>query len=168
MKCQNCGKYEATTHITQIINGQKSEIRLCPHCASQSGAIPAFTSVFDSDFENFFGGLWQSPYTSRSVASSGSAVCKTCGTTLSEVQSRGKLGCSDCYTVFRDFLLRPLKEIHGNCTHTGKIPKRAGRGIQKENTIDKLKEDLSRAVLEQNFEKAAELRDKINELENKD
>lgn len=32
MKCQNCGKNDATIHIKQVINGQSSEKHLCENC----------------------------------------------------------------------------------------------------------------------------------------
>ncbi len=164
MKCQKCGINEATTHIKQIINGHKSEIYLCPQCANEENAIPSFKSVFDNDFDNLFSNFWG---TSASVLNQApnETICKTCGTTLRDIQSRGKLGCSDCYAVFERLLQRPLKEIHGSCTHTGKLPKRAAKGLRLDSEIDKLKDELSRAVLDQNFEKAAELRDKIKEME---
>lgn len=167
MKCQKCGKYDATTHIKKIVNGQKSEAYLCPQCASQSGELPTFKSVFDNDFENFFKGLWSSPSITQAKTTSNAAYCKTCGSTLSDIQSCGKLGCSDCYAVFGDYLLRPLKEIHGSNIHTGKLPVRAAKGLRLDGEIDKLKDELSRAVLDQNFEKAAVLRDKIKEMEQK-
>lgn len=166
MKCQECGKYDATTHITQIINGQKSEIYLCPYCAEHHSNPLNLKSVFDSDFENFFSGLWGIPAPDQKLHASYTATCSTCGSSLNDITRRGKLGCSECYTTFRDYLLKPLKEIHGSNKHIGKIPKRSGKSIRCENKIDKLKEELSRAVLDQNFEKAAKLRDEINDLKN--
>ncbi|MBR5615081.1 MAG: UvrB/UvrC motif-containing protein [Clostridia bacterium] len=162
MKCQVCGKYAATTHITKVINGQKSEVYLCPYCANQNGNAPVFNSILSGDFENFFGGLWGTP---SEIEKPIANVCNVCGSSLRDIQSRGKLGCSNCYTVFGNYLLRPLKEIHGSNSHVGKIPQKAGQGIRIAGEIDKLKEELNRAVSEQNFEQAAKLRDKIKELE---
>lgn len=165
MKCQKCGKYDATMHLTEVINGVKNETYLCKYCADEENKGFAFKSPFYSEFDNFFQSFWESPKLSHSSPASAQS-CSGCGSTLSDIQKRGRLGCAECYRTFRDLLLRPLKEIHGSNTHTGKIPKRIGKGIAKLNEIDKLKDELSRAVLDQNFEKAAELRDRIREMEN--
>lgn len=166
MKCQKCGTNEATTHIKKIINGNKSEIYLCPQCANEENAIPSFKSVFDNNFDNLFINFWGTSAPALKQTPN-ETICKTCGTTLRDIQNRGKLGCSDCYTAFYSFLQRPLKEIHGSNAHTGKLPKRAAKDISLDCEIDKLKDELSRAVLDQNFEKAAELRDQIKEMEQK-
>ena len=164
MKCQNCGINEATTHIKQTINGHKSEVWLCQKCAGEENVFSAFKPANDYDFENFFSNFWgaSTPALKQTPTES---ICKTCGTTLRDIQSRGKLGCSDCYATFKQILQRPLKEIHGSVAHTGKLPKRAEKGLRLNYEIDKLKDELSRAVLDQNFEMAAELRDKIKEME---
>ncbi len=164
MKCQKCGINEATTHIKQTINGHKSEVWLCHQCAGEENVFSAFKPAADYDFENFFSNLWGAPTTALKQTTTES-ICQTCGTTLQDIQNRGKLGCSDCYTTFERILQRPLKEMHGSVTHTGKLPKSAAKGLRLNHEIDKFKDELSRAVLDQNFEKAAELRDKIKEME---
>lgn len=167
MKCQKCNKNEANTHITKVINGVKTEQYLCSECAGESQELMNFQSGFDSEFDNFFSGFFANPFIvgkaqSRKLDSGRS--CGFCGTTLDDIERNGRLGCSQCYKSFGDFLLNPLKQIHGTNHHTGKIPNRAGRGIRHANEIEKLQNELSRAVMDQNFEKAAELRDKINDL----
>lgn len=165
MKCQKCGKYDATVHMTESINGMKTETYLCKYCAEEEDKSFVFKSPFYTDFDNFFQSFWESPklnHPSKVAVES----CKGCGSTLSDIQKTGRLGCGECYKSFRDRLLRPLKEIHGSNIHTGKVPKRIGKEIAKSSEIETLKDRLSRAVLDQNFEKAAKLRDLIRELEN--
>ncbi len=166
MKCQKCNKRDANTHITKIINGVKTELYLCSQCAEQSGELADFGLGFDKEFDNFFSGFFGGGQLGESMnrSLSGQNTCSLCGISLNEVMKQGKLGCSDCYKSFAEHLLRPLKQIHGNTRHTGKIPKRCGGDIRRVAEIDSLQNELSRAVMDQNFEKAAELRDKINEL----
>lgn len=159
MKCQKCGNYDATTHITEVVNGLKSESYLCAKCAGVEGGKLDFGSVFSSDLDSFFSSLWSSP---KALSAQ---ICPNCKSTLADLQKRGRLGCSECYKTFYDFLLRPLKEIHGSTRHTGKIPSRAGKITHKQNEVSRLRSELDRAVLDQNFEKAAELRDRIKEIE---
>ena len=42
MLCQNCGKYEATTHVKKIINGESAEAHLCSDCAKALGYNDVF------------------------------------------------------------------------------------------------------------------------------
>ncbi len=166
MKCQRCNKNEANTHITKIINGVKTEMYLCSQCAGESNEMSDFGFGFDKEFENFFSGFFGG---TQLNAASGRQMpaqknCPLCKTSLDEILKSGKLGCSECYKTYSEYLIRPLKQIHGADGHTGKIPARCGKGIKRMAQIDTLQSELNQAVMEQNFEKAAELRDKINEL----
>lgn len=167
MLCQKCNTREANTHITQVINGKKTEMYLCRECANESQDFWNFGGKnFDNEFENLFSGLWNSPQFTMSKAQTLTTpkVCDICGTTTSEFLRSGKPSCSNCYTVFSDFLLRPLKQIHGSYKHNGKIPTRAGKDLKKADEIEKLQNKLNHAIAEQNFEDAAILRDKIRDL----
>ena len=55
MKCQNCGKNEATFYYRSSINGRVMESHLCPECARQLGLVqdmrrPMMSSFWDDDF----------------------------------------------------------------------------------------------------------------------
>ena len=77
----------------------------------------------------------------------------------------GKLGCADCYTTFYDKLLPSLQRIHGKTRHEGKNPTILKTDVvENVNVFENLEEQLKQAIAEQNFEKAAELRDRINEM----
>ena len=167
MYCQKCNAREANTHITQVKNGIKTEMYLCRECANQSQDFWGFGSKNpDSEFENLFNGFWNSPQFAKSKAHTLSTPksCNVCGATTSEFLRKGKPGCTNCYEVFSDFLIRPLKQIHGSYQHTGKIPSRVGKDLKKADEIQKLQDKLYQAIAEQNFEDAALLRDRIREL----
>ena len=165
MKCEKCGKFDATVKYIEIINGKKTQQNLCKGCADNNGSIFSEPEIFDFGFGSFFQSFLNTP--SLKAVPSSYTLCKTCGSSILDIQKNGRLGCSDCYRTFREYLLKPLKEIHGNTNHTGKIPKHSGRRLQTENEIEKLKNKLNTAIAEQNFELAAQLRDKIREIENK-
>jgi protein arginine kinase activator len=79
--------------------------------------------------------------------------------------NNGKLGCADCYKTFYDKLLPSLQRIHGKTRHEGKNPTIIRTEVNTvENQMENLENELKTAISEQNFEKAAELRDRINEL----
>lgn len=162
MKCQKCGNFDATTHITEIANGVKSESWLCSKCANSVDSTFSFESLFHSDFDNFFGSvLNQQKFLDKSTQKQ----CPICKSTLSDIKKTGRLGCSECYSVFYDFLLKPLKEIQGSTKHIGKIPGSAKSNNPGESEFQKLKDLLNEAVQKQEFEKAAELRDRIKLFE---
>ena len=159
MKCQKCNEREANTHIQKIVNGKKTEYYLCSKCAAEAGELKF---SFDGDFEDFLGGFFGKGTNLFSAPTD--KVCGVCKMTLSEFLKHGKLGCSNCYDEFASSLAKPLKQIHGQSTHTGKIPKREEKEISREAKIKRLQTELETAVSNQEFEIAAKLRDEINAL----
>ena len=68
------------------------------------------------------------------------------------------------YNVFKKGLLPLIERMHGSSQHVGKVPANAGAEIVKKNELVQLRKELNEAVERENYEKAAELRDKIYEL----
>ena len=162
MLCQNCGKYEATTHVKRIINGETAEAHLCSDCAHALGYTDVFGG-FSHSFSDLLGSFFGEP--SVSALSSRTVRCEKCGSTFNDIVNSGKLGCADCYATFYDKLLPSLQRIHGKTRHEGKAPKALNNlEMTQENTIERLQNELREAVENQNFEKAAELRDKIKAI----
>lgn len=159
MKCQKCNEREANTHIQKIVNGKKTEYYLCSKCAAETGELKfTINGDFDDFFGSFFGkGAGFFPTTTEKI-------CDNCQMSLSEFLKSGRLGCSKCYEEFGSALSKPLRQIHGAVSHTGKVPKRGEEKISRESKIRRLKAELDKAVLNQEFEKAAELRDEIKSL----
>jgi protein arginine kinase activator len=96
---------------------------------------------------------------------SSDTTCEKCGMSFEEFQKVGKLGCSHCYDVFSERLKPILKRLHGAVEHSGKITGKASESIKLSREIQKLKDLLNEAIKNEQYEKAAELRDKIRSLE---
>ncbi len=157
MLCENCKKNTATTYFKRTVNGKTREVFLCSECAAKLGLGDSMMN-----FGNFgFGLTALSDLLTASAVPS--ATCPTCGMTLREVSDTGRMGCTDCYDTFRDYLRRLLPRISGNKAHTGKVP-RAGKK-ETADDIGALKEKLAKAIQTENFEEATVLRDKIRALE---
>lgn len=159
MLCQSCEKRKATTHIKTILNGELKEYNLCPECAAKLGYDSFFGNVgFDLDklFGSFMEGTGFEKNTKR---------CPACGAGFDDIARSGKVGCANCYNVFYEELLPSIQRIHGRTHHTGKLAHSAGTEVKIKSEIAKCKYELEQAVKAQEFEKAAELRDKIRELE---
>jgi protein arginine kinase activator len=145
------------------VNGNKVEMYLCEQCAKEKGQF-SFGSPFG--FNDFFPAIMelnQGP--SYSAVKSNVQVCEKCGMSYEEFQRVGKLGCSNCYTLFGELLKPLLKRLHGNTQHSGKVPENVSRNINTSKEIEALQELLNKAVQREEYEKAAEIRDKIRALE---
>lgn len=161
MLCQNCGKNIATTFIKKTINGETTQTHLCSSCASKQG----FNSMFNSagfDLGDFWGSLFAEP-AKRTIKDA--VRCEGCGHSFSEIAETGRAGCPSCYTTFYDRLLPSIQRIHGKTGHTGKIPSGAGDKLKKEKEIERLRSELQKCIASQQYERCAELRDRIRELE---
>lgn len=166
MKCQKCGANNANTHIKTIVNGEFKEYDLCSECAKQMGYTNVFGDI-ENEFSNFLGSFFGNVLPARTQATR----CEFCGSSYSDIAKSGHVGCANCYSVFGEQLLPSIRRIHGNTAHCGKNSGRSEKQSvkpqeeTKEQKLARLKSELDKAVQEQNFEHAAELRDKIKEME---
>jgi protein arginine kinase activator len=92
------------------------------------------------------------------------ATCENCGLDFETYRESLFLGCAQCYSAFEEYLVSDLRRLHGSTRHTGKVPPRFRERIQHVQTINDLQEDLEKSIENEDFEKAAELRDKIRVL----
>ena len=156
MECEKCGKH-ATYHLTAIENGKSREAHLCEECARKAGVgVNLNFSIGD-----LLGSLMETPNPSKASR----VRCPDCNISYSEFKSKGRMGCAKDYDVFRSELLRLLEKIHGSTTHAGKAPRTVDAQVKKENELLRLKRDLDGVVKSEDFEKAAEIRDRIRTLE---
>ncbi len=167
MLCQQCHKRDASVHFTQIINGNKAVMYLCSQCAEKKGQFAISPQLNLGDFLWGFPGLGQSEGFAK-VKKPGEVCCDVCGMSIEDFRKTGKLGCANCYKVFIDSLNPILRRLHGSVQHTGKVPKKAADCIKEMNELESLKVQLTEAIGKEEYEKAAELRDRIRDLENTD
>ncbi len=168
MLCDVCKKNEATVHITKITNGTQEEFNICEKCAKEKGEFNFsgqldFSSPFT--FQNILTGIMDYIGNSNQTQLNFDCSCKNCGITFSDFKKRGLVGCSDCYKNFTATLVPVIKRVQGNLEHTGKIPKKAGKNIIGKRKLLKLKENLKEAIATEEYEKAAQIRDMIKELQ---
>lgn len=164
MLCQHCQKRPANVHLTQIVNNKKSEVYLCEQCAAEKSKAGMDISMNIGDFFTGLMGLdHPASYTKKIYAET--KRCEKCGMSLEDFQSLGKLGCDNCYKVFADYLRPLIKKIHGNTAHSGKVPARASEEIKTTEEIGILRQQLQDAINKEEYEKAAELRDRIKVFE---
>ena len=170
MLCDICNKKKATVHLTEIVDDQMSEMHLCEECAH------AKSVQMEQQFglADLLAGLSDFGKQVKDVPQ-GKLECPSCGLSYDDFKKFGRLGCSECFVAFQEQLGTLLKKIHGSNRHVGKKP--AGGMVTEVGTttvsttstaltLQELKDQLQQAVLAEDFERAAQLRDKIREMEN--
>ena len=164
MLCQNCQKRIANVHYTQIINDQKVEMYLCDQCAKSNEKLSFSSSFSVEDFLSEILGI-KSSTQSYAVPIQKQVVCDKCEMSYEEFEKAGRLGCSDCYEAFKERLEVLMKRLHGNVEYRGKFPKNICDKQKASMEKVKLKELLNKFIQEEEYEKAAQIRDKIREFE---
>jgi len=166
MYCEECEKRPANVHITKIVNGHKVEKHLCEQCAKKQQDVVGFALIPDFSLSNFLSSMLDTDsFSSFGNLKENEIKCDKCTMTYSQFTKGGRLGCDKCYDLYGSKLENLLKRIHGNVQHTGKLPKRGGEEIRFKQELDTARIELQKAVLNEEFEKAAKLRDRIKELE---
>jgi len=160
-KCHRCSK-PATLHITELREGAVHELHLCESCAQQYLHSPSeqeesaqADSLLEKGLEGIEGGLEELDH----------LVCPNCGISFREFRGQGRLGCAHDYIAFERELMPLLENIHGATQHVGKVPKRAPDASQRQYKLIKLRNDLRSAVDDEDYERAARLRDEIRALD---
>lgn len=169
MKCMNCNKNEASVYVEQNINGKITKLALCPHCAQQHGiGSGSLLGGF-----NLLGNLFDFPIITD-TRKQNVKKCPECSRVFDDIVSDGMVGCSKCYEVFASELAPTVRKIHGNVHHIGR--RLANRKTNDaEETVNTeptdtpaiLRKELEEAIRTEEYEKAAEIRDRIRAVEAK-
>ncbi len=175
MQCNICGKKKATVHLTEIVDEQMSEMHLCEECARQK------STQMEQQFglADLLAGLSEAGTKPSAKPEEKSTLqCASCGLNYEDFRKFGRLGCGDCYVSFKDHLAGLLRKIHGSNRHLGKTPFSgqaqgapdgtdisATAGFSVSESIEDIKKQLQEAIQDEDFEKAAMLRDKIRTME---
>ena len=138
MKCSFCKTKEATITSEVFIHDEAIQSGICEDCYQK---IQGGTNV--EELAKIIGSLVQDSL--EVVEEETDMACSTCGTTMELIKSN-TFGCEKCY----EYLDNSVEEVD-----------------YKDNTtdLDKLKAELSSAIEDENYEKAAIIRDQINDYD---
>ena len=164
MYCEECKMKPANVHIARIINDVVSEVNLCADCAGKHTEIKFSITPSYMPLDLLSGILPQLGIAETAPAGE-NPVCSNCSIKFSDFLSSGMLGCSRCYSSFENRLDPIIRRIHGAGQHIGKIHERRGSKLKTRREIIRLKEELDKTVRNEDYEKAAFLRDKIKAME---
>jgi protein arginine kinase activator len=162
MLCQVCNVNNASIKIAHVINNKKLEVNLCKSCAEQKG-VGYPLSTLPNMFENFIAEILGHDAIKQRKAKD-KRRCRGCGLTWEVFEKTGLFGCGQCYETYAEDLNIVLRRIHGSNQHIGSSP-RSFRPVVDHSKIQNFRTQLQRAIKNENFEKAATLRDMIRDAE---
>lgn len=179
MLCEKCKKNEATFYYHENVNGNEKTYRLCSDCAAEmekNGEINKFDSdkyfeSFDTFFSdpfshmnNLLSGMFGDTGVKQLSSSTKEKKCPVCGTTFREFAENGMAGCPSCYETFEDELKPTIGKVHGHTAHVGRTPSRFKEKLDIKKRISELEAEQKQAIKNENYERAAEIRDEIKSI----
>lgn len=153
MRCDKCGNNEAVFFYSTDINGEKSQGCLCADCAREErltgsgGGFGSFGGMFGGMFSDFFA-------PERSLLS-----------------SFGSFGAPMRSIMAPSMTAPVINVVYGGCNPVPCeqsetcIPSDAGQDIRRRRELEAVRQQLSQAVNAEDYEKAAELRDRLRAME---
>lgn len=178
MKCEICHKADAAMVLhRKKPDGSEEELYVCKACAqaarpkrgksgknpetvvlnSGNGKPPPFVEDLLKATLGFVKGMAEEQ---DKAAGKLKDVCPSCGKKRDDFHEDDRLGCPDCWNAFASDLRHELAARHYGTRHIGGAPAAA-------STVDlcaRLERMLKTAVRKQDFEKAEEIRRKLEEL----
>jgi len=140
MRCQICNNKDATIHLTEITDGVRSEMHICEQCAAEQGIAVKSHIPINELLSSLLAA--QPGDDELSDPAELQTACPTCGFTLEQFRKEGVLGCPNDYELFAKSL-----------------------DTRKQAELLSLRQRLDAAVQNEDYELAAQLRDKITENE---
>ena len=153
MKCQKCGKNEVNFHYSSNVNGRVTEAHLCSHCAQADGydinsmfganGLFDFSDIF-SDFYPIFGGGFIPA--------------------IAPMPGYGKVAYP---RIARIGAFKPAQPSECGCGCSADSRPENSSEIKADDDMAKRRElnmQLQAAIKNEEFEKAAEIRDRIKSI----
>ena len=185
MLCQICKANPATIHIQEIVNGETNTLHICPECAKKRNLAEG--NAANSHFHEMLERLTQAIANSADLKlaelfdqkkpqeeESHDLLCEVCGASWHAYKKSGRIGCAACYEQFSQLLLEDIELNQHGSVHCGKTPPETIEqwhdpavseriGLRRE--LERLRKGLDESVRREEFEQAAEIRDKIAAIE---
>jgi protein arginine kinase activator len=161
MLCTICKEKPATVHLTQIVGDKMQKLDLCEDCAKTKGINdPTSFGLADLDLVLGLGASQQLEQSAGGVE----LKCPRCGFTQADFKKSGRLGCPECYATFAEGLAGLLKTMHKGTRHIGKAPEALRATRENADRMKTLQLKLAKAIRDENYEQAAQVRDEIKQL----
>ena len=149
--CDCCANRAAQVTF-QVAFGEKKVIRnYCAQCAAKLRRGDAL-------------GVQMAVINSIPTENLTASVCSKCGTSVETMQKTGRVGCAACYRSFAQVTEELLKKLNGTERQLAETIVEAPVMTENQLRLRTLRDELAQAVSVENYERAAVLRDEINQL----
>ncbi|MCI7238450.1 MAG: UvrB/UvrC motif-containing protein [Anaerococcus sp.] len=190
MKCDKCGKNDAVMNVKAIINGVDHDYHLCGDCAmelrktyfdedgnfkgsrkEQGEHIMNFMKKFVPNLDEIIDSYYDFKYRKNNynydmLSKLSDKTCPSCGNSLSNIRS-GVFGCPDCYKLDKKLTNKILKTYNNYSTYEGSYPRAYRKFKEVAIKVKDLQEKLNQSVETEDYERAANIKEKIDELNTK-
>lgn len=156
MKCEHCGKNEATFYYKSNINGQVTEQHLCGECAKAMGYVNDLEKSFANFSASMFGGFDDLFAPMPSLMGSFFEPFETMNKRMERV-----------FPLLSGTVAAPAEQEAAPRSASGNdlVSDEDHKKLDRERQINALRCEMRQAVETENFERAAALRDQIHSLE---
>jgi protein arginine kinase activator len=161
MVCDVCKEGDAVVQLTQIEGTGVRLLHLCERCAAERG-VETSSSTAKPQITDFL----QSVHQAMQATQGDAARCAFCSATFRDFRSTGRLGCAHCYDAFEKSMRDLLRRVHGSSQHVGRrYEPPATAELPDGGTANELRDRLKRAIEAEQFELAADIRDRLRGME---
>ena len=162
MLCDFCQEREAAFYIEQTgMNNAKRTVHLCLECAEERGVSPDPISIGKS-----VGALFAELATIlKKAKEADSHECPVCGTSLLSIKRTMRVGCPECYAIFKNDITDLLKKQGVTSTYNGTMPQRLRHFKSVLTDRIQIQTKLEESLRKEDYEKAAIYRDYLKALE---
>ena len=165
MLCSQCHERTAVVNLHQIADGEVVLLHLCERCAAEKG-VDSSSTLTKTPVGTFLASMGKGlDLPTGGAVADGMTSCPACGATLDDFRETGRVGCAQCYKTFEVALRELLRRLHGSSRHFGERYRpseiRNGRSVGARSCAS----SCGVAVEAEDFELAAELRDRLRVVE---
>jgi len=162
MVCDDCHENDAVVQLTAIKENVVVQLHLCERCAAQRGVETTVNTLPMHPLGEFLNQVQQQLV----AAPTDAASCTFCGSTMADFRASGRWGCARCYSQFEAGIRELLRRVQGHSRHIGRIYQSpGGETLERSAVLGELRERLRRAIDGEEFELAADLRDRLKGME---
>ena len=163
MKCEHCGKNDVSFVYRSNINGKVEEKHLCADCAEKLGYMKRVAAQNQSLMRNFFSdGVFGDSFFGNGLFDGFPSPMSLMGRMLESP-------FDDFFSDMPALTAGPAAQSETAQASDGQLAQEAEcNRYDQQRKLNALRLEMNKAVQEENFERAAEIRDEIKRLENPD
>ncbi len=158
MICEVCHKNEANIVFQIFNNGRLTTRTICGQCAMKAQS-DFFRTLRSLGMHNEEGAQQEEKGRSVDIPDQ---FCPSCGTPVSNIQEDGTFGCADCYEAGISHVRDMLRHHPADNTEEADEKQPATEEV-KASDVAYMAHQLREAIVSEDYEQAAALRDRIRE-----